>query len=160
MKASWIMPIAVALLAALGVAFIGGTITDLGPWYEGLAKPDWTPPRPVFPIAWTLIFMLAAISGVTAWSAAPKALQADTVIGLFALNGFLNIVWSLIFFHLKRPDWAFFELLLLWASILVLIVYCGRLSRLSAVLLLPYLGWVTVAGALNWEVVRLNAPFG
>ncbi len=160
MKASWIMPIAVALLAALGVAFIGGTITDLGPWYEGLAKPDWTPPRPVFPIAWTLIFMLAAISGVTAWSAAPKARQADTVIGLFALNGFLNIVWSLIFFHLKRPDWAFFELLLLWSSIVLLIAYCGRLSRLSAVLLLPYLGWVTVAGALNWEVVRLNAPFG
>jgi tryptophan-rich sensory protein len=160
MKTSWIMPIAVALLAALGVAAIGGTITDLGPWYESLAKPDWTPPRPVFPIAWTLIFMLAAVSGVTAWSAAPKARDADTVIGLFSLNGFLNITWSLIFFHLQRPDWAFYELLLLWLSILALIIYCGRLSKLSAALLVPYLVWVTIAGALNWEVVRLNAPFG
>ena len=44
-------------------------------------------------------------------------------------------------------------------TIATLIVYCGRLSRLSAVLLLPYIAWVTAAGALNWEIVRLNAPF-
>ena len=48
MRRSWIAPVAVAALAAVGVAAIGGTITDLGPWYEGLAKPDWNPPRPVF----------------------------------------------------------------------------------------------------------------
>ena len=160
MNSSWIMPVAVALLAALGVAFIGGTITDLGPWYEGLAKPDWTPPRPVFPIAWTLIFALSAVAGVTAWRKAPNAKAADTVIGLFALNGFLNIGWSLLFFRMQRPDWAFFELVLLWLSILALIVYCGRISRLSGLLLLPYIVWVTIAGALNWQVYQLNAPFG
>ena len=104
--------------------------------------------------------VLAAIAGVTAWSAAPNARKAETVIGLFALNGFLNITWSLIFFHLQRPDWAFWELLLLWCSILGLIVYCGRLSRLAGLLLLPYLAWVTIAGTLNWQVVQLNAPFG
>ncbi|MFW2350898.1 TspO/MBR family protein [Qipengyuania sp.] len=160
MNSSWIMPVAIALVAALGVAFIGGTITDLGPWYEGLAKPDWTPARPVFPIAWTLIFTLAAVAGVTAWRAAPNARSADTVIGLFALNGFLNIGWSLIFFRMQRPDWAFVELAALWLSILVLIIYCGRLSRLAGLLLVPYIVWVTVAGALNWQVVQLNAPFG
>lgn len=160
MNSSWIMPVAVALLAALGVAFIGGTITDLGPWYEGLVKPDWTPPRPVFPIAWTLIFALCAVAGVTAWRKAPNAKAADTVIGLFALNGFLNIGWSLLFFRMQRPDWAFFELVLLWLSILALIVYCGRISRLSGLLLVPYIAWVTIAGALNWQVYQLNAPFG
>lgn len=160
MKSSWIMPVAVALLAAMGVAFIGGTITDLGPWYEGLAKPDWTPPRPVFPIAWTLIFTLAAISGVTAWSKAPNSKAAETVIGLFALNGFLNIGWSLLFFRMQRPDWALAELVVLWLSIAVLIVYCNRHSRLAAVLLLPYIAWVTIAGVLNWHVVQLNGPFG
>ena len=154
------MPIAVALLAALGVAFIGGSITDLGPWYENLAKPDWTPPRPVFPIAWTLIFALAAMAGVTAWRKAPNVQVSDTVIGLFAANGFLNILWSLLFFRMQRPDWAFYELIVLWLSIAVLIVYCWRLSRLSGLLLVPYLAWVTVAGALNWQVVQLNPPFG
>jgi tryptophan-rich sensory protein len=154
------IPIGIATLAAFATAMVGGTITDLGPWYDSLIKPAFTPPRPVFPIAWTTIFALCAIAGVVAWRASRTSRTSDTVIGLFALNGFLNILWSLIFFRMQRPDWAFWELCLLWLSIATLIVYCGRISRLSAVLLLPYITWVTVAGALNWEIVRLNAPFG
>ncbi len=49
---------------------------------------------------------------------------------------------------------------MLWLSILVIILYCGRFSKTAALLLVPYLGWVTFAGALNWAVVQLNAPFG
>ncbi|MDP3551236.1 MAG: TspO/MBR family protein [Novosphingobium sp.] len=154
------VPIGIASLAAFGVAMLGGTITDLGPWYESLAKPDFTPPRPVFPIAWTTIFALAAIAGVSAWRAAKDSRTSDTLIGLFALNGFLNLLWSLLFFRMQRPDWAFYELILLWLSIAALIIYCGRVSRTASLLLVPYLVWVTAAGALNWEVVRLNAPFG
>ncbi|HQS68331.1 MAG: TspO protein [Novosphingobium sp. 28-62-57] len=154
------VPIGIASLAALGVAMLGGTITDLGPWYESLAKPSFNPPRPVFPIAWTTIFALTAVAGVTAWRAAKDARTSDTVIGLFALNGFLNLLWSLLFFRVQRPDLAFYELIVLWLSIALLIVYCSRLSRLAAVMLLPYIVWVTAAGVLNWEIVRLNAPFG
>jgi tryptophan-rich sensory protein len=61
---------------------------------------------------------------------------------------------------MQRPDWAFIELILLWLSILVLIIYCVRFSRSAAALLVPYLAWVSFAGALNWAVVDLNAPFG
>lgn len=159
MSRSWVLPVAVAAIAALGVAALGGTITDLGPWYDGLRKPEWTPPRMAFPIVWTIIFALAAASGVAAWRGAPNAKAADTVVGLFALNGFLNILWSLLFFRLQRPDWAMAELVLLELSILMLIVYCGRFSRLAAVLLVPYAIWVATAGWLNWQVVQLNAPF-
>lgn len=150
----------IAALVAIGVAVLGGTITDLGPWYEALAKPGWTPPRPVFPMAWTAIFALAAAAGVAAWRAAPSSRVADTVIGLFALNGFLNVMWSLIFFRLQRQDWAMAELALLWLSIALLIGYCWRFSRAAGLLLLPYLVWVSVAGLLNWQVVQLNPPFG
>lgn len=160
MNRSWVMPVAVAGCAALLVAVLGGTITDLGPWYEGLRKPAWNPPRPVFPIVWTTIFALCAVAGVAAWRRATTSRVAETVIGLFALNGFLNVLWSLLFFRLQRPDWAFVELVALWFSVLVLVVYCGRLSRLAGLLLVPYLVWVTIAGALNWQVVQLNAPFG
>lgn len=160
MTRSWVLPVSVAAIAALGVAALGGTITDLGPWYESLRKPAWTPPRLAFPIVWTTIFALAAAAGVAAWRAAPKARAADTVVGLFALNGFLNVLWSLLFFRLERPDWAMAELLLLEFSVLVLIWYCGRFSRLSATLLVPYAVWVAIAGALNWQVVQLNGPFG
>lgn len=160
MNRSSILPIAIAGCAALGVAAVGGTITDLGPWYQALRKPAWTPPPFVFPIVWTAIFALAAVAGVAAWRGASTAKQSDTVIGLFALNGFLNVVWSLLFFRIQRPDWALFELMLLEASIVALIIYCARFSRLSAILLLPYLIWVAIAGWLNWEVVQLNGPFG
>tara|TARA_R110002072_G_scaffold86774_13_gene195874 strand:+ start:19572 stop:20054 length:483 start_codon:yes stop_codon:yes gene_type:complete len=160
MSRSWIMPIVIAGLAAVVVAMIGGTITNLGPWYEGLAKPDWTPPRPVFPIAWTIILALAAIAAVTSWRAAATDKVSDTIVGLFALNGFLNLLWSLLFFRMQRPDWALIEVIGLWLSILALAIYCGRQSKLAGVLLLPYLVWVTIAAALNWQIVQLNGPFG
>ncbi len=160
MTRSWILPIAVAGAGALGVSLLGQTITVLGPWYRALEKPDWNPPDWAFGVAWTTIFLLAAISAVTAWRAAPNSRASDTIIGLFALNGTLNVVWSLIFFRIQRPDWAFAELTLLWLSILALIVFCGRYSRLSAVLLVPYLAWVSLAGALNWQIIELNGPFG
>jgi tryptophan-rich sensory protein len=155
-----ILPVTVASVAALCVAALGATITDLGPWYQALAKPAWNPPDVMFPMGWTLIYALITIAAINAWRAAPTSAMSEWVIGLFALNGFLNITWSLIFFRMQRPDWAFVELIGLWLSIIVLIIYCGRFSRTAAALLVPYLAWVTFAGALNWAVVELNAPFG
>ena len=111
-------------------------------------------------MGWTVIYALITVSAITAWRAARTSAEAEWVIGLFALNGFLNISWSLFFFRLQRPDWAFVEVIVLWLSILVLIVYCGRFSKRAAALLVPYLAWVSFASALNWAVVELNAPFG
>ena len=159
MSKGWILPAAIASAAALAVAMLGATITDLGPWYQGLAKPAWTPPGPAFGIIWTIVFSLTAMAGITAWRAAPNGRSADWVISLFALNAFLNILWSILFFRLHRPDWAMIELVILWMSIAALIVFCGRFSRIAAVLLLPYLAWVSIAGALNWQVIQLNGPF-
>ena len=160
MNRSCVIPLSIAVVAAMGVAMLGATITDLGPWYQSLEKPDWTPPGPVFPIAWTTIFALVAMAAVTAWRSAPSRAARDWVISLFALNAFLNLLWSLLFFRMQRPDWAFIELTLLWLSIIALIIYCGRFSRTAAALLVPYLAWVSFAGALNWAVVDLNGPFG
>lgn len=160
MNRMMIIPVAVATIAALCVAALGATVTDLGPWYQALAKPAWNPPDVVFPMGWTVIYALITVSGITAWRAARTSAQAEWVIGLFALNGFLNISWSILFFRLQRPDFAFFEVTLLWLSILVLIVYCGRFSVRAALLLAPYLAWVSFAGTLNWSIVQLNAPFG
>ena len=160
MRSIWILPVAVATIAAMCVAALGATVTDLGPWYQALEKPAWNPPDVVFPMGWTLIYALITIAGINAWRAAPTSAQSEWVISLFALNGFLNIGWSLIFFRLQRPDWAFIEVIFLWLSILALILYCGRFSRSAGWLLVPYLIWVTFAGALNWAVVSLNGPFG
>lgn len=159
MSRTWVLPVVIAAIAASAVAALGATITDLGPWYQSLVKPDWTPPDPAFGLGWTVIFTLTALAAVTAWRAAPTSQVSDTLIGLFAFNGFLNITWSLIFFRMQRPDWAFAELMLLWLSILALIIICSRYSKLAGLLLVPYLVWVSFAGALNWRVIELNGPF-
>jgi len=157
---SWIAPITVAALAALLVGIMGATITNLGPWYEGLKQPGWAPPRAAFGVIWTAIFALTALAAVAAWRRAPDQTAGDWLIGLFALNGFLNLLWSFLFFRMQRPDWAGIEVVLLWLSILHLAIACGRRSRAAGLLLLPYLVWVTIAAVLNWQVVALNGPFG
>jgi tryptophan-rich sensory protein len=159
-KRSLLRPVLTAAGAALFVAVLGSTLTDLGPWYQTLIKPDWQPPDPAFGIIWTIVFATAAASGVIAWRAMAPGREREWLIGLFALNGFLNVLWSLLFFRLHRPDWSLWEVGALWLSVLVLIVFTGRRAWLAGLLLSPYLIWVSVASFLNYEIVRLNAPFG
>lgn len=153
-------PVLAAAGLALFVAALGGSLTDLGTWYQRLAKPSWKPPDLAFPVVWTVVFAGAAASGVIAWRRLSPGPPREWLLGLFALNGFLNVLWSLLFFRLHRPDWALVEVGALWASILGLMLYVGRKSPIAAWLLAPYLLWVTLAAALNAEIVRLNPPFG
>lgn len=155
----WLLPASVAAVTTSLIAALGATITVLGPWYAGLKQPAWAPPDIAFGPAWTLIFGLCAISAATAWMAAPDRDAGYTMIGLFALNGFLNLLWSFLFFRAQRPDLASYEVWLLWASIAALIVAVRRYSSGAAWLLAPYLLWVSFAGVLNESVVELNAPF-
>ncbi|KIZ41242.1 MULTISPECIES: TspO/MBR family protein [Rhodopseudomonas] len=157
-KSFW-KPVVIAAAAATFVGALGATLTDTGPWYQRLQKPWWQPPDWLFGPAWTLIFALAAMSAIYAWRGTRTTSQREWVIGLFALNGFLNIVWSTLFFAARRPDWALVEVPLLWLSILIAIAAFWRMSRAASYYLLPYLLWVTFAAYLNWTVVQLNAPF-
>lgn len=155
-----VIPVAIATIAAFFVALMGATATDLGPWYQSLVKPLWTAPDGLFPIVWTLIFAMITVAGIKAWRAAPTSREAQAILSLFALNALLNVSWSLLFFRLQRPDWAFVELGFLWITILLMIVSCVRYSRSAAAMLLPYLMWISYAGMLNWAIVQLNGPFG
>ncbi len=149
-------PVAVAALAGAGVLTIGGTLTDIGQWYHSLHKPSWQPPDWLFGPAWTTIFVFVTLAAATAWQTAGSREARQWALALFALNAFLNIMWSVFFFRFRRPDWALLEVALLWLSILMLIVFLWRPSRTAALLLVPYLAWVSFAAALNYMVVQLN----
>ena len=148
-----------AFLAATFGAGATGAIFQPGAWYRTLRKPAWTPPDWLFPVAWTVIFACATLSAVQAWRATDGPMR-DAVVGLFAANGFLNVLWSLLFFRLQRPDWAVIEVAVLWLSIAALIGLLWGRSRAAALLLVPYLLWVGVAAALNFEIVRRMGAFG
>lgn len=159
-RRAWVLPVAIAALAAALTAIMGATIAAPGPWYHALAQPRWTPPDQAYAAGWTVVYLLTALAAVTGWRATPEGPASDWLIGLFALNGFLNIVWSLLVFRLHRPDWAVIELLALWVSIAALIYTVWPRSIAAALLLVPYLGWVTFSGYLDMAIVRLNGPFG
>lgn len=151
--------IVVAALSAILLAGAGGLATEIGPWYRALRKPTWQPPDWAFGPAWTLILGMAAGSGALAWEAAPDAAGRFQVVALFAANGLLHFLWSPLFFRLKRPDWALFEVVFLWLSCLALIIGLARFSTTASLLIVPYLLWVSFASWLNLAIVRLNGPF-
>ena len=154
------LEVIVAAAGVTAVAALGALMTEIGPWYESLRYPSWRPPNWLFGPAWTMIFILIAVSGVLAWERAPGVTIRVWLCILLAINGILNVFWSLVFFKLRRPDRALVEVVALWLSILALVVFIGSYSFTAAAFMIPYLLWVAFAGYLNLRVVQMNAPFG
>ncbi len=149
------------IAAAWGVAVGGGgaALTRLDAWYYALRKPSWQPPDWAFGPAWTLILALASAAAVFAWRGTGDGEQHRLIIVLFAINGALNLGWSLLFFWLRRPDLGLIEVVPLWLSILALVIGLAPSSRLASWLVVPYLVWVTFAAVLNLAIVRLNPSY-
>jgi benzodiazapine receptor len=148
---------AVIVIAMLGV---GGATTTVGDWYRGLSKPAWTPPNWLFAPAWTVILGLAGWAGVLGWSHAAGPSGRVALLASFGANIVLHMLWSPLFFNLRRPDLALVEVGFLWLSVLGMIAVVAPGSPLAAWLLAPYLAWVAFAAALNLAIARANAPFG
>ena len=146
-----------AVVWGVVVAGAWALLTELSPWYHALKRPSWQPPDWLFGPAWTVILGAASVSLFMGLRHAPSPLL---VAGLFVANGALNLLWSPLFFKLRRPDWALAEVPLLWLSILVPILVLMPISWIASVLLTPYLAWVSFAAFLNLTIVRLNRPFG
>ena len=152
------LPIAFAL--SLGVASVGASLTDIGPWYLALRQPDWKPPDIAFGPIWTTIFTLYAVSAWLAWYAAVNRAERRVLLTVFAVNAVCNVLWSYLYFFLQRPDWALLEWVALWLSVLAVVVVLRRIRPAAGWMNLPYLIWVSAAGYLNLATVQLNGPFG
>ncbi len=141
-----------SLLVVFGSAFLGSIFTMnqvRSEWYESI-KPAITPPNFVFPIVWNILFFLIAISLYLAWTSADNKIKRTNVAFVFALNLFLNILWSFLYFGMQDPYFAFFDLIALWFSIVMMIAVISKINKLAAYLLIPYLLWVSFAGVLNY----------
>ena len=135
--------------AALGAFFMPGA------WYDSLNKPSWNPPGWVFGPVWSALYTMMAVAAWMVWHQGGYQHQRKPLTW-FVIQLALNAAWSPLFFGAHRPDMAFAEILLLWTAIAGTIRAFYPVNRMAAVLLIPYLAWVTFASILNFTLWRLN----
>jgi tryptophan-rich sensory protein len=132
-----------------------GAMFKPGAWYEALAKPLWTPPNWLFPVAWTILYLMIAVAGWLVWREAGLA-GAGPALTLYFLQLILNAAWSWLFFGLHRMDLAMIDIVALWLAVAATIAAFYAVSLLAALLLVPYLAWVSYAAALNFAIWQAN----
>ena len=171
----------ISIAVCQSAGFIGSifTMPRIEIWYASINKPSFTPPGWFIGAVWTILFFLMGISLYLVWDKGwkPKISKKDermkywnrfseklwkgtwreeNAVLIFILQLILNILWSVLFFGLKSPGLAFFELLMLWWAILYTIANFYRISKLASYLLIPYILWVSFAGFLNFVIWRMN----
>lgn len=143
-------------LLALAVGFLASTLTREGmeSIYPTWTKPALTPPEIVFPIVWSVLYVLMGLGMAMVWNRGGAEARSAAVI--WGMQLALNFLWTLVFFGAGKPLAAFFVLVLLWLAIVAMIRAFRQVSTLAAVLQVPYLLWVTFAGYLNLAIFYLN----
>ncbi|HEY4530175.1 MAG TPA: TspO/MBR family protein [Luteimonas sp.] len=147
----------VGWLVATGIAaFLGSMASRRSEdFYGELVQPSWAPPPDVFGPVWTVLYILMAIAAWLVWRRGGFA-HARTALVLFLVQLVVNALWSWLFFAWRMGAAAFVDIALMWVLVAATMAAFWRHSRLAAALLLPYLAWITFAGALNLRLWQLN----
>ena len=145
------------LLRWLAISFVPAVIGFRFPapeYYARLEKPSWGPPAWLFGPVWTVLY---ALMGVAAWLVAGKSgSQSRTPLRLWTAQLALNAAWTPIFFGLRAPGLALVNIVLLWLTLVATVVAFWSSRKAAGILLIPYLGWVSFATALNFVIWRRN----
>lgn len=139
-------------LAGCMAAATTGAMFEPGEWYDGLKKPSWTPPKWLFPVAWTTLYLFMSF-------AAMRVAKLDDnahAMAFYALQLALNTLWTPIFFGLRRMKAGMIVIACLWLAVFGTMIAFIQLDWIAGALFVPYIAWVTAASALNWSVWRLN----
>ena len=152
------MKLFISILIPLLVGAISGFFTTSGVngWFALANKPWYNPPNWIFAPVWTTLYVLMGIALFLVWKADADKSIKQTAIILFTLQLTLNFFWSIIFFKLQQPGWAFAEIILMWLMILLTILWFGKINAAAAWLLVPYICWVSFASVLNYSIWKLN----
>ena len=154
MKANWkALTAAVALPLAVGGLAALLTMDGMKD-YAGLNQPPLAPPGWLFPVAWTVLYVLMGYASYLVFLSPSE--KRGPALTLYAVQLGVNFVWPLLFFGLEWYLTSFFWLVLLWVLIYLTIRQFSQVSQRAANLLLPYILWVTFAGYLNLSVFLLN----
>lgn len=155
-----VSPYAYAALFVSAVGFASGLLTQPSEWSRALLRPAWHPPAWMFGAVWAVVGASAVMAVALAWQGLARAHDRKAFLTLLAVNAFFNVAWNALFFAGRRPDLALIDIVALWVSIAAIIAFLAtRGASRAAVLMAPYLVWVSIAAALNFEMLRLNGPF-
>lgn len=149
----------VACVVSFSAALVGSLVMGRGgvaDWYDNLSKPVFTPPNWVFGPAWTVLYVLMGVAAFLVWQKGWEIRPVRVALTWFAVQLALNALWSPVFFGLHRIGSALVVIILLWGAIVATIVSFLNVSKLAAVLLCPYLLWVSFAAMLNGAIWLLN----
>jgi len=148
--------IAIAIPLAVGATSSFFTVTGVESWYQTINKPSWNPPNWIFGPVWTTLYIMMGVALFLVWKSESPQVIKKTAFILFAFQLVLNFFWSLIFFKLEKPGWAFIEIIALWLLILATIFAFARVNKTAAWLLVPYISWVSFAAILNYTIWKIN----
>lgn len=150
--------LAAFLALCLGAGWIGSLVTmpEIDGWYQSLVKPSWQPPRWLFGPVWTTLYILMGVAAWLVWRRRGFS-GAGAALTLFGVQLLLNIAWSYIFFGAHELLLASVEIVILWIAILATILAFRRHSGAAALLMLPYILWVSFASALTFTIWQLNS---
>lgn len=123
-----------------------------GRWYDGLAKPSWNPPNWVFPVVWSILYLLIAACAARV-AGAPGSAYA---MAFWGLQIALNTLWTPVFFGLRRIKAGMLIIVFLWLAVAGCLIATYIVEPFAGLMLVPYLIWVSIAASLNWAVWRLN----
>lgn len=124
--------------------------------YGSLNKPPLAPPKILFPIAWTILYILMGIGAALIYSKPEYTQYRSTGLALHIVQLILNFFWSIIFFNMKEYVFAFVWLVILWLVVLSMIMNYKQISNTAFFLNIPYIVWLTFAGYLNLAIAILN----
>lgn len=152
-----IKPLLVSIIVPLLVGLLSGSLSRSGTAaFQTINKPPLSPPAIVFPIVWTILFILMGIALYLVYDSDVSESKKKEAYSIFILQLIVNFFWPLIFFNLGAYWFAFIWLVILWILILRTIITFKEININAAYLLIPYLLWVTFAGYLNLGIALLN----
>lgn len=152
MKTERLITFVICVVVVYLAAFLGSLFTTSAvnsEWYLSV-RPAITPPAILFPIVWNILFFLIALSLYVSWY---KSKDRTSVVIAFGVNLVLNVLWSLFYFKMQNPLYAFIEIIFLWLSI-VYMLYTIRKIRLAFWMIVPYFVWVSFAAVLNYLSIK------
>ena len=145
--------IAIPLLVGIVAAIISGGGMEV---FESVNKPPLSPPAWLFPVVWTILYMLMGISSYLVLTSGAEENEISKAMTIYGYQLAVNFLWPTFFFNFQWYLFSFLWLVLLWVLVLVMIIRFWRIDRTAAYLNIPYLVWLTFAGYLNLGIWWMN----